>query len=1088
MKQYDDIDQINDSLDIIDLIGNSSIVKNFHQVNSDRYAGHTGSHSNSGASLIVTPSEQKWHDKATGHGGLAFNWIAYELLGISNPRGKDVTEVLKVAAEKAGIKLNYYTDEDKAVFQEKEEILSLNEKVNERWVNNLQNNPEMLEDLRKRHGLTPEQAKEHGIGYAIGNEDLKGFENEILIKSGLVYSKEGKRGSAFFQHRITYPYFKNGRIIYFSGRLTELTPEWDRGENNSNKYKKLQTYSEKHPYVSKTVKNDTIYGQDTIRGKDFFIITEGIGDCLALHCAGLPAISPITTTFPKHDIPKLLDLAKKVSRVYIVNDSEESEAGEKGAVKTAEILEAKRITANIIILPRPEGVKKVDVAEFLRDNSVEEFRKLLDSKHASFNLWEYKLSKVDVSGEDKGIERIRAFKSFIEDDLSGMNHIEWEFFVGDAVRKKFKLTLKDAQKTVTEALLTRIKRPLNISTERELEEGEEEEKADPLKNFPEWAINKANDILNNGDPFQFVLDIWQKRHVGDTNIGENCLCSVITSQILNSKRGLHIKPSGESGKGKSDAIECFLELLPIGSYITGSISAKALFYDKSLKPGTLIYSDDASFTEDVISTIKQSTSKFQNQTIHRTVVNGESQNFTIPERVTFWFSAVEGMDDDQLANRFLHADVDSSREQDERVHQHQKDSEAWYESDIVEPDVEVCRCIFTMLFSEFYRVKIPYIDAITWNNTENRRNFDKFKDVIRAVTAYNCRKRKVFEGFLMATPEDFERALTIYKGTSVNNATNLTDTELKYLRYIVNAPYKTVTLKTLVNHFKVSETAVRKMLNGKKGDGGLLAKVKQLVVIHGSSTVKNDNVSQTTRENRYQYTGEFTGLDMYESISTLDYDAVERVTQEFKARLYENKTRVTQGNPVGNLPRVTLENNNGKHNNIINNTRITQNIENERGEKFLPPFGNGNNSEFEKTSDFSQVTPFQAKQGYPHTINNNGSHENKGNPDRLPRVTQGYPQQKNNDGNHETEGYPSHDNDLPIKTPFGEEVTPEDPGLSNLLRKALIKLAKTEYKGAVADLHAFVKDFNERTPEYKEKLGHAAVIYNAEKLKARGWK
>jgi len=175
------------------------------------------------------------------------------------------------------------------------------------------------------------------------------------------------------------------------------------------------------------------------------------------------------------------------------------------------------------------------------------------------------------------------------------------------------------------------------------------------------------------------------------------MCSVITSRILNSKRGLHIKPSGDSGKGKSDAIECFLELLPIGVYITGSMSAKALFYDENLKPGTLIYSDDASFTDDVISTIKQSTSKFQKETIHRTVVNGEAQNFTIPPRVTFWFSAVEGMDDEQLANRFLHADVDSSSEQDEKVFNHQVESEAWYESDSVEPDVLICRCIFDIL-------------------------------------------------------------------------------------------------------------------------------------------------------------------------------------------------------------------------------------------------------------------------------------------------------------------------------------------------------------------------------------------------------
>jgi len=69
------------------------------------------------------------------------------------------------------------------------------------------------------------------------------------------------------------------------------------------------------------------------------------------------------------------------------------------------------------------------------------------------------------------------------------------------------------------------------------------------------------------------------------NIGENCLCTVASTFILNT-RGLHVKPSGESGKGKSDAIETVLKLLPAHKYISGSMSSKSLYYHPNLKSGT----------------------------------------------------------------------------------------------------------------------------------------------------------------------------------------------------------------------------------------------------------------------------------------------------------------------------------------------------------------------------------------------------------------------------------------------------------------------------------------------------------------------
>ena len=71
----------------------------------------------------------------------------------------------------------------------------------------------------------------------------------------------------------------------------------------------------------------------------------------------------------------------------------------------------------------------------------------------------------------------------------------------------------------------------------------------------------------------------------------------------------------------------------------------------------------------------------------------------------------------------------------------------------------------------------------------------------------------------------------------------------------------------------------------------------------------------------------------------------------------------------------------------------------------------------------------------------------------------------------------------------GEQKPANNTGLASFLRGDLNKLANyLEYNSSVEDVYAFVKVFNERTLEYKLRLGQLAVLYNAEKQKARGWK
>ena len=209
------------------------------------------------------------------------------------------------------------------------------------------------------------------LGWADGHlyEHLVGVvgatEEEALATGLFVRFRDG-RVTDFFQQRLVFPYWRRGRVVYFIARQTELTPEapWEQA-----KYKKLLTRSDKHPYVSTLVQNDTFYNEDAATRSRVrqLLVTEGVTDCISAMQVGVPCISPVTVRFRKKDLPKLIALTERVSEVVICNDSEDSGAGEAGATETAAALQAEGRIVRIARIPRPEGKDKVDLNELVAE-------------------------------------------------------------------------------------------------------------------------------------------------------------------------------------------------------------------------------------------------------------------------------------------------------------------------------------------------------------------------------------------------------------------------------------------------------------------------------------------------------------------------------------------------------------------------------------------------------------------------------------------------------------------------------------------------------------------------------------------------
>ena len=402
---------------------------------------------------------------------------------------------------------------------------------------------------------------------------------------------------------------------------------------------------------------------------------------------------------------------------------------------------------------------------------------------------------------------------------------------------------------------------------------ETEDNEDPLSIYPAHIIKQAYDILLHGDPKKYIIDTWNKSHIGDRNIGEMYASSYASTFILNSD-GIHIKPGGGSGKGKSSSGQKYGNLIPRDRFFFGSMSGKAALYHK-FKPGTVICLDDTDYGDDLISLIKQSTTEFQHGTKHRTVKDQAALEVSISERCAWWLNSVAGLDDEQLTNRFISADVDSSTEQDERVFEQQIEEELTFTAGDSD-DVLVCRCMYSMLGLELYDIRIPLFsgDRFTWQNKDNRRNFKMFKDIIRSVTLYKIYQREKIGNCYISTVEDFDEAVKIYQSIAEANYTKLNNTQKKAMECMVEQK-RGVDRKTLMKRTGISQTGVKHLMHGKNGNGGLLSFMAGL----------SESWDSERRCMVYDYNGDKFGLVSYERIAVLNRDNIEATINEFKTKL-----------------------------------------------------------------------------------------------------------------------------------------------------------------------------------------------------------
>lgn len=452
----------------------------------------------------------------------------------------------------------------------------------------------------------------------------------------------------------------------------------------------------------------------------------------------------------------------------------------------------------------------------------------------NFDAQVLELELNEIEPSENPIENLKTAKEFITRYLVNAKPSEVDEFILLMV-EVFKLKPKT---NYIRALKQHYKEEKNLYDKAKEEEEKPKERALPpleerLKAYPENVIDEANDILDNRDPFEYIMKTWKRLHIGDYDLGRGLACSIVNTRLINAGIGGHYKPSGDPESGKTDAMLAMTDILPVWAYRITTFSPKALYYMENLYPGTIIFTDDIELKgnkgEEVISTIKKVTAKFSKPTTIDVVLDGKPATKSIPERITFWLSSVDPIDDVQLGTRFFFNSTETGEEHDKKVNYKQSKrlmGERALDDDF---EVQVCRCMFEYILSETHSVVSTYGFTAKWSEVSRKRNYEKFMDILLSVTIFQYRQRDTVHGHLIGTKEDWDRAVSIYKAVAHNNSILLTDEEIKILNairlmmpdYEDGVPRKDL-YKYLKEHisYNKSESTLIRTLTGDPRTGG----------------------------------------------------------------------------------------------------------------------------------------------------------------------------------------------------------------------------------------------------------------------------
>ena len=504
MITRDTIEEIRNRIDIIDVISDFLTLKK----SGLNYKALSPFSSEKTPSFFVVPAKGIFKDFSSGKGGDAITFVMeHEKMSYA--------EALRYLAKKYGVEIkeDRLSDEGKAEQSEREGLYILMNFAKEYYRKNITGSEEGigigLSYFRER-GFNDRTIEKFELGYSLegwqnfSNEAIsKGYNKELLEKTGLIVKKEDGSSYDRFRGRVIFPVHNiSGKVIAFGARMLGK-------DKNQPKYINSPETDIYH-------KSDVLYGlyqaKNAIRQHDVCYLVEGYTDVISLHQADVAnVVSSSGTALTESQIKIIRRFTENVTVLF-----DGDAAGIKAALRGIDMILKGGMNVRVVLFPDGE-----DPDSYSRKVGTAEFQKFLKDHTQDFVSFKASLYASEAVGDP-----IRKAES-IKEIISSIAQIP------DPVKRSVYIQETSSLLKIAEpVLLTELNKILIQERRKTDKEKSREHPEELLREVPieEVAVPDKRDVqsmvqLQERETIRLLLNY------ADTSVEENKLSDFIMQEL-----------------------------------------------------------------------------------------------------------------------------------------------------------------------------------------------------------------------------------------------------------------------------------------------------------------------------------------------------------------------------------------------------------------------------------------------------------------------------------------------------------------------------------------------------------------------------
>ena len=381
--------------------------------------GNCPFHQEKTPSFVVNPNKNIFKCFGCGKGGDSVSFIM-EHEKFTFP------EALRYLAQKYHIDVEetQVSTEEKQVQDEKESLLiALNyaAKFYQTQLTETEDGKAIGLSYFKERGFLDDTIQTFQLGYSpdsfdtFYNQAIKdGYNEEILLKAGLIKEKNGKHYD-FFRDRVMFPIFNvSGKVVAFGGRMLKSAKS-----DNPNVYNpKYINTAETDVYHKSQVLYGISHAKAEIRKHDVCYLVEGYTDVISLYQAGIKnVVASSGTALTKEQVQLIKRFTQNMVILY-----DGDAAGIKAALRGLDIVLEQGLNVKLVLLPDSE-----DPDSFVKKNGTDATLDFIQKKQQDFILFKVTQGIEEVKNDP--VKKSEVIKDIVESIAKVDDNIKRQLYI-----------------------------------------------------------------------------------------------------------------------------------------------------------------------------------------------------------------------------------------------------------------------------------------------------------------------------------------------------------------------------------------------------------------------------------------------------------------------------------------------------------------------------------------------------------------------------------------------------------------------------------------------------------------------------------